>query len=547
MIHQRDDSVHPGGTVRAGPLLIAAYLLAHVALDALSFVQPVLKLGITPLSPQTGLAIAFLLVNPRGAGWVVLALLGSEIVIRGVPTPPWVLVLHALGVATVYTAAASFMRRIGVPGIGATLASTLQFIIVAAITALAAALVGVGVYTVFGPVPQSMFGPALARYAVGDFNGILLLTPLLLRLSALGALSAAIRQQPMAFGGVLLGLAGAFTLVFLIGDPQDLRFFYVLFIPAIAAALAWGVPGFLLAAVALQAGLIIGVQRMAEVAPLVDLQFLMSILLATGLALGAVITERRDTARLALQREVELRDRETSLARASRVATTGELASTLAHELNQPLTALVGYLRAGEIMVGERDDVDSRLAPTLRKAANEALRASDTLRRLRNFYAGRDPQLEPLALTPLLEQLSDTMRRSDRASGAHILLRADGADLTVQADRVFVGVILSNLVNNALDATEGRPTRSVEIRATADEGLVRIAVDDDGGGIPSTVREELFKAFVTSKPDGMGVGLAVSRSLAEACGGSLTLGASRLGGSCFVLSLPALDGTGDAR
>ena len=540
MIHQQGVSVHPGITVRAGPGLVIAYLAAHVALDAMSFVQPVLKLGITPLSPQTGLALAFLISQPRGAPWVVLALLVSEVVIRGVPTPAWVLVLHAIGVATVYASAATIMRRIGAPEIGATISGTLRFIIAAAVTALAAALVGVGIYTTFGSVPQSMFGPAIARYAVGDFNGILLLTPLLLRLSAVGDLLGAVRRQPMASVGVLIGIAAAFAVVFLIGDPQDLRFFYLFFIPAIAAALAWGVPGFLLAAVALQAGLIVGVQRLPEVAPLLDLQFLMSILLATGLALGSVITERHESARSALQREVELRGRETALARASRVATTGELASTLAHELNQPLTALVSYLRASEIMVGERGTVDPRLAPTLSKAANEALRASDTLRRLRNFYAGRDPQLEPLALTPLLEQLTDTIRRSDRGVHATIRLRVEPPDLMVHTDRVFVGVILANLLGNALDATARSDRPTVEIRASVAGDVVRIAIDDNGTGLSASVRDDLFKPFVTSKPDGMGVGLAVSRSLAESCGGSLALGVSDLGGACFVLSLPVV-------
>ena len=540
MIHQQGVSVHPGITVRAGPGLVIAYLAAHVALDAMSFVQPVLKLGITPLSPQTGLALAFLISQPRGAPWVVLALLVSEVVIRGVPTPAWVLVLHAIGVATVYASAATIMRRIGAPEIGATISGTLRFIIAAAVTALAAALVGVGIYTTFGSVPQSMFGPAIARYAVGDFNGILLLTPLLLRLSAVGDLLGAVRRQPMASVGVLIGIAAAFAVVFLIGDPQDLRFFYLFFITAIAAALAWGVPGFLLAAVALQAGLIVGVQRLPEVAPLLDLQFLMSILLATGLALGSVITERHESARSALQREVELRGRETALARASRVATTGELASTLAHELNQPLTALVSYLRASEIMVGERGTVDPRLAPTLSKAANEALRASDTLRRLRNFYAGRDPQLEPLALTPLLEQLTDTIRRSDRGVHATIRLRVEPPDLMVHTDRVFVGVILANLLGNALDATARSDRPTVEIRASVAGDVVRIAIDDNGTGLSASVRDDLFKPFVTSKPDGMGVGLAVSRSLAESCGGSLALGVSDLGGACFVLSLPVV-------
>lgn len=544
MIPQQVAGLNPGVTVRAAPSLVAAYLLAHVALDALSFVQPVLKLGITPLSPQTGLALAFLLVHPRGAGWVLLALLVSEIVIRGVPTPAWVLVLHAIGVASVYALAARMMGRLGFAGIGTGLFSTLRFIVLAALTAMSAAFVGVGVYTAFGPVPQSMFGPALARYAVGDFNGILLLTPLLLLSPAAGALIPAVRRQPLAFAGVTLGIVGALTIVFLIGDPQDLRFFYLFFIPAIAAAIAWGVPGFLLAAVALQAGLIFGVQRLPQVAPLLDLQFLMSILLATGLAFGAVITERHDAARRALQREVELRDREMSLARASRAATTGELASTLAHELNQPLTAVVSYLRAGEIMAAERPDVDPRLGPTLRKAANEALRASDTLRRLRNFYAGRDPQPEVLPLAPLLAQLTETMRRADRAGCAVRWSGAADEGLAAYADRVFVSVILANLVNNAFDATEHVRQPMVEVGMSRNGGFIRIAVDDNGSGLAPQVRDELFKPFVTSKPDGMGVGLAVSRSLAEACGGSLTLGESRLGGACFVLALPAAGSAG---
>lgn len=544
MIHQQDAISHPGIAVRASPRIVVAYLVAHVALDAMSFVQPVLKLGITPLSPQTGLALAFLIARPRGVVWVVSALLVSEVVIRGVPTPAWVLVLHAIGVASVYALAARLIARSGPAGIGTTLSSTLRFIIAAAVTALAAALVGVGVYTTFGPVPQDMFAPALARYAVGDFNGILLLTPLLLRVTAAGELLDAVRRQPMAFVGVLVGIAAAFAVVFLIGDPQDLRFFYLFFIPAIAAALAWGVPGFLLAAVALQAGLVVGVQRLPEVAPLLDLQFLMSILLATGLALGSVITERHESARSALQREVELRGRETALARASRVATTGELASTLAHELNQPLTALVSYLRASEIMAGDRGTVDPRLAPTLSKAANEALRASDTLRRLRNFYAGRDPQLEPLALAPLLEQLTDTIRRSDRGVHAAIRLLVESPDLMVHTDRVFVGVILANLLGNALDATVRSDLPTIEIRASVAGDNVRIAIDDNGDGISASVRDDLFKPFVTSKPDGMGVGLAVSRSLAESCGGSLALGVSDLGGVCFVLSLPTVRSDG---
>jgi C4-dicarboxylate-specific signal transduction histidine kinase len=209
----------------------------------------------------------------------------------------------------------------------------------------------------------------------------------------------------------------------------------------------------------------------------------MSTLLVTGLALGAVVTERENSARLALQREKQLRDSEANLARASRAATTGELASTLAHELNQPMTALVSYLRASEIMMADGSRNDARLAPTLRKAADEALRA-------------------------------------------------------VNGDRVFIEVILSNLLANALDATEERQNAIIEIAASRSGKAIHLSVDDNGRGMSEQIRRDLFKAFVTSKTEGLGVGLAVSRSLAEACGGELRLAESSLGGAKFELVLP---------
>ncbi len=524
--------------VRARPWLIALYFTMHLALDAVSYVQPVLKLGITPLSPQTGLVLAFLYAYRGNFWWVAAAFLASEIVIRGIPMHFWILPLQVISITAVYQCAAWLLRK-KVPIVDvATLSGTLKFIAVASATAIIAGTASVGLYTLASLVPADQFASVLARFWVGDLNGILLLTPLLLRFADTPLLLRAIATRPAAFAGVLLGLLAAFTLVFLVGNPGDLRFFYLFFVPAISAALIWGIPGFLLAALALQISLVVGVQRLSEVAPLVDLQFLMSTLLVTGFALGAVVTERENSARLALQREKQLRDSEANLARASRAATTGELASTLAHELNQPMTALVSYLRASEIMMADGSRNDARLAPTLRKAADEALRASDILRRLRNFYAGRDPQLESLELPPVVEKLVEALHRSERAGVESIVMRIDPDLPTLRADRVFIEVILSNLIANALDAIAGRPDPVIEIAARRSEKTVHLSVDDNGCGVSERVRGDLFKAFVTSKSDGLGVGLAVSRSLAEACGGELRLAETSLGGAKFEFVLP---------
>lgn len=545
MVSHTSKTQNPAKPVRASPWLIALYFVAHIALDAVSYVQPVLKLGITPLSPQTGLVLAFLYAYRGNFGWVAAAFLVAEIVIRGIPMHSWILPLQAISITAVYQGAAWLLRhKVPMDGV-ATLNGTLKFIAAAAATAITAGTVSVGLYTLASLVPADQFASALARFWVGDLNGILLLTPLLLRVADAPSLLRALIAQPAAFVGILFGLFAAFTLVFLVGNPGDLRFFYLFFVPAISAALIWGIPGFLMAALALQISLVLGVQRLAEVAPLVDLQFLMSTLLVTGFALGAVVTEREDSARLALRREKQLRDSESNLARASRAATTGELASTLAHELNQPMTALVSYLRASEIMMADGNRNDARLAPTLRKAADEALRASDILRRLRNFYAGRDPQLESLDLQPIIEKLVEALRRSERAGVESIVMRMDNALPAVRADRVFIEVILSNLLANALDATAGRSNAVIEIAVCRSDKTVLVSVDDNGRGMSEQIRRDLFKAFVTSKADGLGVGLAVSRSLAEACGGELRLAESSLGGAKLELALPIDDVRGE--
>lgn len=527
----------PGQPLGAHPWVPVSYLFAHVVLDAVSFVQPVLKLGITPMSPQTGLAIAFLMARRGGFWWVALALVLSELIVRGVPPEIWTLPLQALGLAGIYQLAAMASRKLTDLTTESLLRQTLLFVSIAAATAITAALYSVGVYVVTDLLPINSFWSSVARFWVGDLNGILLLTPLLMKLGDLPEFLRGLLDKRWQALGIVLAVVAAFSLIFAIGDPEDLRFFYVLFVPAIAAALIWGVPGFLLTAVALQVGLMVGVQRLPEVAPLVDLQYLMSTLLITGLALGAVVREREVSLKLALQREQQLRDTESSLARATRTATTGELAATLAHELNQPMTALMGYLRSAEIMVRAGSTTDSRVGSTLQKAADEALRTSDILRRIRNFYAGKDPQIERLEIGPVVRNLLETVKKS---AGSTELVTRYGDESQrpfVAADKVFVEVILANLVANAFEATQNERNATVEVSVMPGKSVIVIRVDDNGPGIAESIEANLFKPFVTTKTDGMGVGLAVSRSLAEACGGDLRRGASKLGGACFELHL----------
>jgi two-component system, LuxR family, sensor kinase FixL len=237
------------------------------------------------------------------------------------------------------------------------------------------------------------------------------------------------------------------------------------------------------------------------------------------------------------QIEMRLRERDAALARAARVATAGELASALAHELNQPMTALISYLRAARLIEQAEPRADMRLGNTLGKAADEALRAADILRKLRDFYIGRGPKLESIDLLELIDSSVDEFRGRHKQIAVELRYDTERPLAPVQADRMYVEIILSNLLNNAAEALQGCDSAKIRVEATSEQGVIAISVDDNGPGI-SGDQTTIFKPFYTSKSEGMGLGLAMSRSLAESLGGTLRNALSRLGGARFELRLP---------
>jgi two-component system sensor kinase FixL len=254
---------------------------------------------------------------------------------------------------------------------------------------------------------------------------------------------------------------------------------------------------------------------------------------------GFLVTVRDATDRR--RAEEQLRERDAALARAMRFAVAGELASALAHELNQPITALVSYLQASEILSTHFVSEDGRLQTTLSKAAQEALRASEVLRRLRNFYQGGALKLEtvqvPAACHAVVRAFQDRLRRAD----ASLVMRLDPSIPEVQGDSTQLEIVLHNLLANAIDAVTQveRSSRRIELYAAHADGMVTLRVEDSGPGVAPDVAQKLFEPFVTSKPDGMGLGLAISRSLIRARGGELSCAPSRtLGGASFTVRLP---------
>jgi two-component system sensor kinase FixL len=269
-------------------------------------------------------------------------------------------------------------------------------------------------------------------------------------------------------------------------------------------------------------------------APLIDLQILMVTLTLTGILLGAVVAERA-------QARNEAQERERQLALAMRFAVAGELASALTHELNQPITALVSYLQASQIMSVPSGGADARLSETLAKAANEAIRASQVLRRLRDFYQGGGGGKGPADVAACCVSVVDLL--GPRLRARHIRLQSIVPHELprVGVDRSQIEMVLHNLINNAVDALGPRPvgTREVRMRAEQKGDFVSLVVEDSGPGVADDALDRLFEPFNTTKSDGMGLGLAISRNLTRAQGGDLLYSRSTsLGGACFEMRLP---------
>ena len=621
------------------------YMGAYVALDAFSFVQPLLKLGITPWNPDAGLTLAFLLLRGwRQAPWAAAAALSAELLVRGAAAPILALICASIVIGSGYGMLACALSRRGLDHMLASRRSALEFSFGAALTAFAVASGYAATFVVTGDLPESAAGEAIARNWVGDLNGVLTLAPILLAAPSFARGWAALHRHRLLIFLQASALIALMALLFRIRPMGDLPLAYVLFVPVIWITLTWGVIGASSATLLIQIGLIAYAAPHLSGSSLIEIQYLLVTLALTALLLGAVLAERANalsrvaageaeqrallaaapdavlatnlevritSANLAAQSllaaadtmivgtplvrwlpelvlknpmerrrlsgvrangerfpaeiacvrldpparagyllivrdmtdhdfaQTQLRERDTALARAMRFALAGELATALTHELNQPITALVSYLKAVEILAAPIEMCDSRLNETIHKATREALRASDILKRLRDFYRGGAVNVTAIDVEALVGEVISSFTDRSARLGASIT-RDIRLTRNVSTDRIQLQMVLHNLLANALDALSEVPygNRRVHITVAADNARLKLMVEDSGRGVPPEIRGRLFEPFVTHKCDGMGLGLAISRSLLRSQGGELQLDASVTSGARFLIDLP---------
>jgi signal transduction histidine kinase len=502
----------------------AVFAPCYIALDWASYIQPLGPFNITPWNPQPALALVWMLLGGlHHAPAVAVTIYLADLLVRAAPGGIAITAATALVLTSGYAGIAALLRSL-LPDL--RLRTTRQLTEFAAAVAGGTAIVGaafVGVLHGAGLLVADW--EAWLRFWIGDAVGILVTAPLLLvaadaeRRRALLALA----RRPETLAQVAI-LVAVLWLVFagLGGDPS--RHFYLLFVPLIWVAARGGLASAVVASAVVQVGVMLGVRpHDAAELPVIELQALVAAFTLTGLYLGMMVDERI--------RAVE------SLRHSLRLAAAGEMAGAIAHEVNQPLTALSNYGRSAQMLL-ERGADAAQLAEILGKMLAEGERAADVVRRLRDFFRAGTTRLQEVEVASLL----GSARRIGEGivAGTPIELRVEGAAPLppLYVDRLQIELVLRNLIANAAESLLAARAAEGTIRVSAGRhgDAVRIAVVDNGPGVPSGTQAQLFEPFVSGKPTGMGLGLAVSRAIAEAHGGSLE--ARDAGHGEFHLILP---------
>ncbi|MBP2238916.1 two-component system sensor kinase FixL [Sinorhizobium kostiense] len=246
------------------------------------------------------------------------------------------------------------------------------------------------------------------------------------------------------------------------------------------------------------------------------------------------LTEREESAARLEQIQAEL-------ARLARLNEMGEMASTLAHELNQPLSAIANYSHGCTRLLRDMDDaVATRMREALEEVASQSLRAGQIIKHLREFVTKGETEKAPEDIRKLVEEAAALALVGSREQGVRTVFEyLPGAEM-VMVDRIQVQQVLINLMRNAIEAMRHVDRRELTIRTMpADPGEVAVVIEDTGGGIPEEIAGQLFKPFVTTKASGMGIGLSISKRIVEAHGGEMAVSNNAAGGATFRFTLPA--------
>jgi two-component system sensor kinase FixL len=505
-------------------ILPIAFVIGYVALDRFSYIEPLFGLNITPWNPSPALGMIYWLRRGKAAAplWF-FALVISEWLTRGLPEG-WLLTFGlSLWLMVGYGAIGEAMRRAR-PSLD-IFDDRQSLFVWLCVVFIGTFFNSIGYLTLLhlsGLIPPNAWLKAFTSFWVGDLVGLSVSMPIFWILSSADGRT---RIRDLLLKWETAGYAAlAIGMLLLVFEPRlanNSTHFYFLFLPVVWAAGRQGLGGAIVAATLLQVGVIIGVEwqwHRTDIHSVVEFQLLDAALALVGFFLGVVVDEQRKA--------------ENDLKRSLRLAAAGDMATALAHELNQPITALSAYgktcqylLEMGETGKGEigKDEIGELLKDTIRRMIEESTRAADVVRRLRDFFRTGALQLESVEMDALVAEVTLPMRERFEEHGVQLITNVE-AGAKAFIDRVQIGLVLRNLLGNAFEAVTSEPIKmpAVKLTATVLAGSrLRCSIEDNGPGISAEIAARLFEPFVSSKSSGLGLGLIISKAIVETHGGTL--------------------------
>jgi two-component system sensor kinase FixL len=522
------------------------YLAAYIILEWASFLHVHKGLPITPWDPGLGVAFAVMIRGGPLSGLILFAgmVVAETLVLQNDVDWPIDIGVAAI-TATSYASVAALVQRYFRIDADLTHLRDVLMLLAAGLAGavlntvlLSAFLLAVGQFNI-GDVVQ-VARPLL----IGDTIGIAVVTPLLLRFRVRERLETHRLLSLAPESALYLCLIGV-ALWLIIGSEgaYGLRLFYLLFVPVVIAAVRHGIDGACFSLAVTQFSLI-GLLHFSgyDASEFTEFQTLVLVLTVTGLIVGVVISERKNSDRIARDAQARLVERQAEAAQVARVNLVSGMASALAHEINQPMTAARALGRSAQHLLRTPGSDLSRADNNLSAMLTHIDHAGDIVRRMRNFIRRGHPHVSTINT---LDMLQEAMTLADaEASARHVRVDLDApADLPdLRGDRVQLEQVVLNLVHNAVDAiaAAGQSHGHIHVvgRRHSAPPRVEIGVSDNGPGIEGELAGRLFDPLTTTKQDGLGLGLSICASIMETHGGRVWLHSSKPGATEFRFSVP---------
>ena len=518
-----------------------AFLTVYFTINMLTEWHEFDRLGITLWSPDNGLSLALLIESVAFAPFVFLGAVLTDTLIAGVHHSIYVTLVVELSLTTAYVVLAYIIRynlKFNIRQTG--LADVTTLLLYIPVGSVLSSFVYCGVLYLVGALPADKFLIALRSFWIGDTLGIITIVPAVT--SAFALLSKPHwRWSAHTFSSLLVFLLGTFVgFAALIGIGGKVYYlFYLLFLPIIWVAMREGYVAVALALVTVQLTLAtLTVFVGYDARDFAIFQLLMLVLSITGLLLGAAATERLNAALL-------LRQQQSELARMADFARVGAMGMELAHEISQPLSTVTTYLHSARRLL-QSGVASAPVLDAMIKAEAEAQRAREVLERIRDFVSTGALDLQALDLSALAEKIVALCREEATSRGLQIESESMRPIPSVKADRIQIEQLLNNLVANAIDAAAERTDARghVIVRVAAHDDAVIVQVEDNGPGVAPELAPRIFEAYQTTKPRGMGLGLPLSKRIAQTHAGRLWWEPNRPEGARFIVALP-IDGSGE--